>query len=405
MSKGRGLELWLGRSAFLLGALALSTLPLAADAQRGNDPLGGQFGAMEIALAPAEAADDIARMADTLAKLPPQRPGIVDTYVLSVSLWNEPVFENEAKEAANVLARRYDAAERTVVLSAGKGQGVARAFPVFNPNNFNAVLGRFGKLIDPKEDLVVVFITSHGSPDGNVVAQEKGRLAGGIRAPHLRLSLQQAGIRTKLLIVSACFSGNYILPFSNDDTVVLTAAAADKTSFGCEPSRDWTYFGDAMFNHALRGGAGILEAFDTARGVITKWEDDLHAKWQAMPASQRAQSQEPQPSNPQKNAGDSALAVVARAESYGNAVACSGHLSFALDRARASRPLKGLTDIASLTSALGAAQARANTEGLARGRSAQDTARAIVAVSTTALQLYPSQSAIVTEQTAHCLAP
>jgi hypothetical protein len=31
--------------------------------------------------------------------------------------------------------------------------------------------------------------------------------------------------------------------------VVLTAAAADKTSFGCEPSRDWTFFGDALFNH------------------------------------------------------------------------------------------------------------------------------------------------------------
>lgn len=388
-----------------LCALMLPPLMLPASAQQNQDPFGGQFGAWEIALPPKEAGEDLARMSDALAKLPPQRPGVVDTYVLSASLWNEPVFENEAREAANVLARRYDAAERTIVLSAGRGAGAPRTFPSFSPNNFNAALGRIGKLADPNEDLVIVFITSHGSPDGNVVAQEKGRLAGGIRAPHLRASLQQAGIRTKLILVSACFAGNYILPFSNDDTVILTAAAADKTSFGCEPQRDWTYFGDAMFNHALRGGENIIDAFNMARGIITEWEDDLHAQSQAKPAAQRAKEQAPQPSNPQQNAGDHALSVIAKAEYYGQAVACAGHLSFALDRARTGRPLKGLADIASITNAQTAAQSRANTEGQARGRSSQDVAKAVVAVSTSALQLYPAQPADVTELTTRCMAP
>lgn len=387
-----------------LCALMMPAQALPAWAQQ-QDPFGGQFGAWEIALTPKEAGDDLAKMSEALAKLPPQRPGVVDTYVLSVSLWNEPVFENEAKEAANILARRYDAAERTIVLSLGKGAGIARTYPTFSPNNFNAALGRIGQLADPKEDLVVVFITSHGAPDGLVVAREKGRVESGIRALNLRTSLQQAGIKTKLVLVSACFSGNYILPFSNDDTVVLTAAAADKTSFGCEPQREWTYFGDAMFNHALRGGESVIDAFDMARGIITKWENDLHAKWQAMPASQRAGSQEPQPSNPQANVGDSALAVIAKAESYGKAINCAGHLSFAADRARTGRPLKGLADIAAVTNAQTAAQNRANTEGQARGRTVQDTAKSVVAVSTSALQLYPSQPADITDLATRCMAP
>ena len=170
------------RKGFALGValVGLCALMLPASAQQNQDPFGGQFGAWEIALPPKEAGEDLARMSDALAKLPPQRPGGVDTSVLSVSLWNEPVFENEAREAANVLARRYDAAERTLVLSAGRGAGIPRTFPTFSPNNFNAALGRIGKLADPNEDLVIVFITSHGSPDGNVVAQEKGRLAGGV---------------------------------------------------------------------------------------------------------------------------------------------------------------------------------------------------------------------------------
>jgi hypothetical protein len=393
-------------------ALALGTAligfgaSLAADAQQQQgDPLNGQFGAIEIALSPAEAADDTLRLADALSKLPPQRPGIVDTYILSASLWNEPVFENEAKEAASILARRYDATDRTITLSAGRGVGAPRAFPVMNPNNFNAVLGRIGKIADPNEDLVVVFVTSHGGPDGGVVMQEKGRLGGALRALQLRNSLQQANIKTKMVIVSACFSGYFILPFTNDDTVVLTAAAADKTSFGCEPQRDWTYFGDALFNHALRGGAGIADSFDMATAQITQWENDLHAQWAAKPASQRSQQREPLPSNPQKNFGEHAIAVVAKAESYGAAIACAGHLSFAMDRAKVGRPLKGLADTAATTSAQAAAQARAISEGAARGRSSQDTAKAIVANATTALSLYPTQSTLITDQANRCMAP
>lgn len=388
--------------------VGLSALALSADAQRGGqpqDPFNGQWGVVESVLSPADAADDVTRMAEALAKLPAQRPGVVDTYILSASFWNEPVFENEAKEAASILARRFDAAERTVVLSLGRGPGLARTLPIATPNNFNAALGRIGKLADPNEDLVVVFFTSHGSPDGSVALQEKGRMGGALRALQLRQALQQANIKTKLVIVSACFSGHYILPFSNADTMVLTAAAADKTSFGCEPSRDWTYFGDALFNHAVRGGEPMLQAFVAARDIITGWENKLHDNWAALSPGQRAQQQEPQPSNPQQNVGDNALAVIAKAESYGNAVSCAAHLSFALDRARTGRPLKGLADINALTGAQTAAQNRANTEGQARGRSTQDTAKAVVAAATTALQLYPAQTTNIVSNAAKCMAP
>jgi len=395
----------------LMGLTRAAVLSMAvagaahAQGPQQRDPLNGQFGAIEVAMSPAEAAADAMRIGEALAKLPAQRPGVVDTYILTASLWDEPVFENEAREAASILARRYDAAERTITLSAGRGPGAARSYPSATPNNFNAALGRIGKLADPNEDLVVVFFTSHGGPDGAVAMQEKGRLGGAIRALHLRTSLQQANIRSKLVIVSACYSGYFILPFSNDDTVVLTAAAADKTSFGCEPSRDWTYFGDALFNHALRGGGGVVEAFDQARGLITKWEGDLVAQWNAQPASMRAREPMPEPSNPQSNVGDGALARIAKAESYGVAIACAGNLSYALDRARTASGFKGFTDQAVLTGALNAATTRANTEGAARGRSNQDTARSITQVATTALQLAKGQTPTLVTHLERCMAP
>ena len=61
-----------------------------------------------------------------------------------------------------------------------------------------------GALIDPNEDLVVVFITTHGSPDGSAALRELNRMFGALRPP-LRDLLVGAGIRSRVVIVSACF--------------------------------------------------------------------------------------------------------------------------------------------------------------------------------------------------------
>lgn len=395
-------------------AAALSCAALAAGTASAQRPpqqqqpmnLNNVFAATEMAMSPQDAAKQVELIGAALSSLPPQRPGVVDTYVLSASFWNDPVFESEAKEAAAILARRYDATDRTIILSAGRGGGAVRAYPAATPNNFQAALGKIGATIDPAEDLVVVFMTSHGGPDGTVALQEKDRMQGGLRVLPLRASLQQAGIQNKVLIVSACFSGHFIAPFISDpNALVLTAAAADKTSFGCEPSREWTYFGDALFNHALRGGAGLVESYNDALKLISTWENDLHVKWEAMSPAQKKQSPEPLPSNPQSNIGDAIEALIGKAELYGNSVNCAGHLTFALDRAKTGRPLKGLSDMQALQSARTAAETRANTEGAARKRTQQDTAKAIAVSAASVLQVYNTQAADVAARAARCAAP
>ena len=87
--------------------------------------------------------------------------------------------------------------------------------------------------------------------------------------------------------------------FSNDwFSACRKAAAADRTSFGCEPQRDWTYFGDAYFNRALRGGASMLEGFERAKVQISTWETEQRLT----------------PSNPQSAIGANAVAMLQRAE-------------------------------------------------------------------------------------------
>ncbi|MES1201544.1 MAG: C13 family peptidase [Pseudomonadota bacterium] len=266
--------------------------------QTQQEPFGGQFGAFEIAFPPREAAHQAQLMSDALNGLQPQRPGQTDVYLLVASFWNDPVFESEATKAADILRDHFGAQGRTILLSAGVG-GPTRTYPAATPNNVEAAIGRIGSLIDPNEDLVVVFFTSHGSHDGAIAMLERGRMQSSLKPTHLRDAFTDAGIRNRIFILSACFSGAFIAPLADDNTILLTAAAPDRTSFGCQPENEWTFFGDAYFNHAMRGGANILPAFDQAKTLITQWEHEQNLT---------------PPSNPQRFVGPHAAEMLAHVE-------------------------------------------------------------------------------------------
>ena len=59
---------------------------------------------------------------------------------------------------------------------------------------------------------------------------------------------------------------------ASDTTAILTAASADRTSFGCQADQDWTFFGDATINHALRKPQPFAAAAAEATGLIGGWE-------------------------------------------------------------------------------------------------------------------------------------
>lgn len=283
-----------------LAALFLTVTVGPASAQPQRDPLAalnGQFGSVAVAPPPAEAARLAGLMGESLAALQPQRPGQLDVYLLAASLWGEPVFEREATQAAEILRQHFDLAGRSIVLSAG-GQGERRN-PAATPENISAAIGRIGALIDPNEDMVVVFLTSHGRPDGAIAFSETNRMVAALRPVHMRDLLNQANVRNRVVIVSACYAGAFIAPLIDENTIVLAAAAADRTSFGCRPQNEWTFFGDAYFNHAVRGGAGLVPAFDQAKRLIEGWE--------------REQNLTP-PSNPQRYIGARVDSMLRRAE-------------------------------------------------------------------------------------------
>lgn len=271
--------------------LAAALLPLAASGQTpgyqppqhlGAPPLIDRASPQELAFLadqgmaierdrpPAQALAEHRRLDAALAALQPQRRGAVDAYVVVVALDSDPVFGREAREAGRVLARRYGAAGRTIVLAGTDGRADS-TLPMGSPANITATLARVAELMDRNEDVLVLYTTSHGAPFG-IVYNDGDQGFGAISPNRLWTTLSQLGITNRLLLISACFSGVFVPLLASDTTAIMTAASAERTSFGCQADMDWTFFGDAAINHALRKPQPFAAAAAEAQRLIGGWE-------------------------------------------------------------------------------------------------------------------------------------
>jgi hypothetical protein len=221
-------------------------------------------------MTPARRLAEHRRLEASLAALKPQRPGVVDAYVLTIALDSDPVFAREAREAGRVLAARYDAAGRALTLAGADGKG-GPALAMGSPAAIDAALARIAELMDRSEDVLVLYTTSHGAPLG-LAYNDGDQGYGAISPTRLWTVLSELGIGNRLLLVSACYSGVFVPMLQSDTTAIVTASSADRSSFGCQAENDWTFFGDALVNRALRKRQPLATAAAEAQATIAGWE-------------------------------------------------------------------------------------------------------------------------------------
>src|SRR5438309_359315 len=80
--------------------------------------------------------------------------------------------------------------------------------------------------------------------------------------------LADSGIKWKVIVISACFSGGYIEPLKDDNTLIITSADAFHSSFGCDYESDYTWFSQAFYDEALRDTFSFAEAFEAAKETV-----------------------------------------------------------------------------------------------------------------------------------------
>jgi hypothetical protein len=206
-----------------------------------------------------------------LEALQPQRPGIADVYAIAAGLYaGEDVFMKEVNMIADLLAKRFDAAGRTVVLL--NNVKTLEQHPIASLTSLRESLRFVGELMDKREDVLLLYVSSHGSEQHELAVDFRPLRLDPITPDKLRAALDDSGIRWKVVVVSACYSGGFIDALKDERTLVVTAARADRASFGCGYASDATYLAKALFGEALAKTYSIEAAFEAARSQIEEWE-------------------------------------------------------------------------------------------------------------------------------------
>jgi hypothetical protein len=212
------------------------------------------------------------RLDEALARLAPQRPGVIDLYVVAFAGdGTESVFRNEVEYVERLFSQRFDAAGRVLTLI--NHPATLDSVPLATLTNLTWAIDGVAATMDPDEDILLLFVTSHSSEDHQLQVDLPPLPLDAIEPEALADALDATPRpRWRVVIVSACYSGGFVDALRDEGTLVITAARADRTSFGCGADADITYFGRAFLDEALNRTASLPEAFALARESIAQRE-------------------------------------------------------------------------------------------------------------------------------------
>lgn len=279
---GRGLRALTGRHqpvALLVGAIATLLFALSFDYLRADSRLWvraedrlDRFNAAGVDWARMSRVQFMqqSRIDADVARLAAQDSSAMDVYFLGFAGYGrQQVFAREIELAARVVGSRYGSDARSLRLV--NDQTDLDSWPIASEPALRHALFKLGESMGD-EDVLFLVLSSHGDRGEGVRVSSPGTVTTQLDPRALDEMFDEAGIRWRVVVVSACYSGSFVDALSNDHTIVITAAAQDRKSFGCNDSRALTYFGEAFFRDALARSGSLRAAFHSARAALEKKE-------------------------------------------------------------------------------------------------------------------------------------
>ncbi|UIP94436.1 C13 family peptidase [Acinetobacter johnsonii] len=181
----------------------------------------------------------------------------------------QDVFRSEVERIKEQFDTRFGTLGRSMMLV--NNPATRTEIPIASKHSIEMALRRMGQQMNRESDVLFLYMTSHGLP--NQFEMENAPLdLTQVDPKWLRETLDASGIRWRVIVISSCFSGSFVPALQNDNTLIITASAADRQSFGCTNEADYTYFGRAFFDQAMREQSSIETAFSQAQKTVSQWE-------------------------------------------------------------------------------------------------------------------------------------
>jgi hypothetical protein len=210
-------------------------------------------------------------LSETLTQIAPGQPGRPELYLLALGGYGaQDVFLREVLSVETLFSERFDTTGRSAVLI--NNPATVEQRPMATTIALQRTLAEMGRKMNQEEDVLFLFMTSHGAEDHEFSLNLWPFRFDALTPEKLKTMLDDAGIRNRVIVVSACYSGGFIKPLSNEYTLVMSASREDRNSHGCSHEADWTFFGKAYFDEALRTTHNFEEAFHKASTLIAARE-------------------------------------------------------------------------------------------------------------------------------------
>lgn len=218
-------------------------------------------------------AEDRQRLTDQIDSLAAERPGKLDVYFLAVGGdGTESVFMRDIQVARTGVQARFDVENRGIMLLNHRDY---ETLPLATRPSISAALQALDGQMNPEEDLLVVHLVSHGGRDGELSFQQPGIDLPDLSPRAFADMFEPLNARRKLLVVSACFSGQWIDALKDSDTWILTSARKDRTSFGCGDDSEMTWFTKAVYQEVGLSLDDPDAMFRQIEQQIRSWEQEI----------------------------------------------------------------------------------------------------------------------------------
>ena len=209
------------------------------------------------------------RLLDSMLEQVPASTPAVELYSLVLGGdGKQSVFMREADYVSRMLATRFGARGQVTLVN---HRDHLADRPMASRESLSRSIQALARRSGP-EDLMFIYLTSHGSSDHELVLDQPRLQLSDLPADELATVLAPLKDRDKVVVISACYSGGFIPALKDERTLIMTASRADRVSFGCSEEADFTYFGDALFGQALNQTDNLEEAFKKASATVSARE-------------------------------------------------------------------------------------------------------------------------------------